>query len=72
MLRNVHILGNSNVELCEEVGKIDTLKIAYNRLLEKTFLSLDLHISQIGEAKVSEFKLIHTLSESKEYLQLNK
>ena len=36
---------------------------------EKTFLSLDLriskNISQIGEAKVSKFKFMHTLSESK-------
>ena len=36
---------------------------------KKTFLSLDLRISnnilQIGEAKVSKFKFMHTLSESK-------
>ena len=36
---------------------------------KETFLSLDLRISknilQIGEAKVSKFKFIHTLSESK-------
>ena len=35
----------------------------------KAFLSLDLRISnnilQIGEAKVSKFKFMHTLSESK-------
>ena len=69
-MRSVHIFGNSDVELCEEVGKIDTLKIAQNWLLQKkTFLSLDLHIwnniSQIREAKVSKFNFLHTLSESK-------
>ena len=36
---------------------------------KKTFLSLDLRISnnilQIGEAKVSKFKFMHTFSESK-------
>ena len=64
------IFGNSNIEPCKEVGKIDTHKIAKNRLLEKTtFLSLDLRISksilQIGEAKVSKFKFMHTLSKSR-------
>ena len=44
------------------MGKIDTPKIAKNRLLEKTFQYLDLRIS----------KFIHTLSESKSILQLNK
>ena len=46
--------------------KIDTPKIGS---LRKTFLSLDSrilkNISQIGEAKVSKFKFMHTLSESK-------
>ena len=64
------IFGSSNVELCKEVGKIDTPKIAWNWFLEKkTFLSLDLHIAknilQIGEAKVSKFKFMHTLFELK-------
>ena len=60
------ILGNSNVELCKEVGKIATPKIGCWR---KTSLSSDLRISknilQIEETKVSKFKFMHTLSESK-------
>ena len=50
------IFGNSKVEPCKEVGKIDTPKIAKNRLLEKTFQYLNLSISknilQIEKAKV--------------------
>ena len=57
------MFGNYNVELCEEVGKIDTPKIG---CWKETFLSLDLSVSKnIGEAKVSKFKFMHTLSESK-------
>ena len=37
---------NSNVELCNEVSKVDTLKIAKIGPLEKTFTSLDLRISK--------------------------
>ena len=43
------------------VGNIDTPKIA----CWKTFLSLDLRISKNGEARVSKFEFMHTLSESK-------
>ena len=61
--------GNSNVELCKDVGKIDTLKSPKIGSWKKTFLSLDLRISknilQIGEAKVSKFNLMHTFSKSK-------
>ena len=60
------IFGNSNVELCKEVGKIDTPQIDSWR---KTSTSLNLRISknilQIGEPKVSKSKLIHTLLKSK-------
>ena len=48
------IFGNSNIELCKEVGKIYTPKIDPRK---KTFMSLNLRISknilQIGEAKMS-------------------
>ena len=63
------IFGNSNVELCKEVGKIDTPKSPKIGSWKTTFLSLDLRISknilQTREAKVSKFKFMHTLSESK-------
>ena len=55
------IFGNSNVELCKVVGKINAPKIVRIGSLTKkiTFLSLDLRISKnilhIGEAKVSKF-----------------
>ena len=43
---------------------------------EKTFLSLDLRVSknilQIGQTRVSKFKFMHILSQSKGILQLNK
>ena len=49
--------------------KLTLLKLPKILLFEKTFLSLDLriskNISQIGEAKVSKFKFMHTLSELK-------
>ena len=65
---------NSIVKLCKKVGKIDTPKIAQNQLLEKTFLSLDLHISknilQTGKANVSKFKFMYTLSKSKSILAI--
>ena len=53
------ILGNSNVELCKDVGKLHIPKIAQKLISEKTFLFLDLRISknilQVGKAKVSKF-----------------
>ena len=52
------IFGNSNVELCKDVGKIDTPKICLKSALGKTFMSLD---------NVSKFKFMHTLSESKNF-----
>ena len=56
------IFGNSNVELCKEVGKTDTPKIDS---WKKTFMSLNLRISknilQIGEPKASKSKFMHTL-----------
>ena len=65
------IFGNSNVEICREVGKIDTPKIGS---WKKAFLSLDLRISknvlQIGEARVSQFEFMHTLSESKSIFEI--
>ena len=68
--------GNSNVELCKEAGKMIPIKSPKISSWKKTFLSLDLRISkntlQIAEAKVSKFKLMHTLSESKVFLQLNR
>ena len=49
--------------------KLIPLKLSKMDSWKKTFLSLDLriskNISQIGEAKVSKFKFMHTLSESK-------
>ena len=67
------IFDNSNVDLCEEVCKIDTHQIFLSRILDKTFLFLDSLISnnflQIGKAKVPKF---NTLFESKVILQLNK
>ena len=64
------ISGNSNVELCREMGKIDTPKIAS---WKKTFLSLDLHMSknvlQI-EARVSKFDFMQTLTESKSIFEI--
>ena len=64
------IFVNSKIEPCREVGKIDTPKIAKKSALgKKTFQYLDLRISknilQIGEAKVSKFKFMHSLSELK-------
>ena len=29
------VFGNSNVDLCKDVGKIDTFRVAKNRFLEK-------------------------------------
>ena len=56
--------------------KLIPLKSPKNRLLKKTFLSLYLRISEnillIREAKVSKFKLMHNVSQSKCILQLNK
>ena len=60
------IFSNSNVELCKEVGKIDTLKIgSWKKMFLCLYLRISKSILQIGEAKVSEFKFMHTLSESK-------
>ena len=63
--------GNSNVELCREVGKIDIPKIGS---WKKTFLSLDLRFSknilEIGEARASKFVFMHTLSESKSIFEI--
>ena len=77
MLSNVHhfmaILMLSYVRRWVILIPLKLLKIGS---WKKTFLSLDLriliNISQIGEAKVSKFKFMHTLSESKSILQLNK
>ena len=38
------VFGNSNGDLCKEVGKIDTPNRLKSALREKTFLSLDLRI----------------------------
>ena len=56
--------------------KLILLKSPNNRLLKKTFLSLDLLISKnillIGEAKVSKSKLMHTVSQSKSIFAIEK
>ena len=48
---------------------VKLIRLKKSALGKKTFLSLDLcipkNISQIGEAKVSKFKFLYTLSESK-------
>ena len=62
------IFGSSNIELCNEVDKIDTLKSPEIDSWKK-HLCLNLRISknilQIGEPKVSKSKFMHTLLESK-------
>ena len=66
------IFGNSNVELFEEVGKIDTPNVGS---WKKTFLSLDLRISKnilhIGEAKVLNLCLCIPFPNRKVFLKLN-
>ena len=57
------------------MDKIDIPKIG-GSWKKKTFKSLDVRISknilQIGEASVTKFEFMHTLSESKSIFEINK
>ena len=63
------IFGNSNAEYVKRWLTLIPLKSPKIDSWKKTFLSLDLRFSmnilQIGEANISKFKFIHTLSQSK-------
>ena len=65
------IFGNSNVELCKEVGKIDTPKIAKNRLLKKTFLSRRIFYG-LEKPRCQTLSLCIFFQNRKVFLQLNK